>query len=230
MTVRRIQESVDEIRTVLAGRESALVIGAGASTSSGAPGSAALVEYLRHQFKAAQIPEGAKLLDAGTSVCNTPPYGRLELVRSVVSLLDPLEPNEAYRQLPRLRWRAIFTTNYDDLVEKAYRSPARVQVLQPIQLPYDRFTIPREHHLPLFYLQGSIKAPHDQDTAPALSWPDFHRTIQQRASALQLLRNVIADGGCGFRKFWRANSGKSGHLRTWGRRGRIVRAEMLGAV
>ena len=35
---------------------------------------------------------------------------------------------------------------------------------------------------------------------------------------------------CGFRKFWRANSGNSGHLRRWGDGGRIVKPEVFGAV
>ena len=35
---------------------------------------------------------------------------------------------------------------------------------------------------------------------------------------------------CGFRKFWRVFSGKSGHFLRWGWDGRIVKAEVLGAV
>jgi len=35
---------------------------------------------------------------------------------------------------------------------------------------------------------------------------------------------------CGFRKFWRADSGNSGHLRRWVWSGRIVKSEVLRSV
>src|SRR5207253_558933 len=82
------------------------------------------------------IPAGAGLFDAGSAVCDTPAYGRQELVRFVVEILEPLQPSQSYKQLPRVRWRALFTTNYDDLIEEAYQATSRVQTLQPVDLAY----------------------------------------------------------------------------------------------
>ncbi len=184
----------DQLATLISSKNVALVIGAGASASSGAPLARDLVERLREHFNHANISASASLFDAGSAICDTPAYGRLELVRFVTALLDPLQPSQSYKQVPRVRWRALFTTNYDDLIEKAYQSSARVQTLQPVHLAYGPHTVARDNHVLLFYLMGSIKAPHHDEESPVLSWGDFLRTVQQRDPVLKLLCNILADG------------------------------------
>src|ERR1044071_3007006 len=81
MSIRTIADARDELQEILASRDCALIVGAGASVSSGGPVSATPVDQLRSRFSLAAIPAGASLLDAGTTICNPPPYGRLQLVQ-----------------------------------------------------------------------------------------------------------------------------------------------------
>src|SRR5690348_14665423 len=106
------------------------MIGAGASVSSGAPAGQELCSRIRGKYTGINVSDEGKLLDLGTAICDSPQYGRLNLVRFVCDQFENLSPSKAYKQLPRVRWRALFTTNYDDLIEQAYRSPSRSQTLQ----------------------------------------------------------------------------------------------------
>jgi tetratricopeptide (TPR) repeat protein len=69
-----------------------------------------------------------------------------------------------------------------------------VQTLEPIHLPAEP-TIPRPDHLYLFYLQGSITQPAISEGSPAVSWPDYNRSLQNRVKVMDLLRNVLIEGG-----------------------------------
>jgi hypothetical protein len=193
--IRTFASVTDEIVEVVASKTATLMIGAGASVGSGAPTTAELVGQIVARFPASGASADGSFFDAGTAVCDTPQYGRHSLIGFLKEQLGVLEPSKHYKQFPRSHWRAIFTTNYDDLLEQAYRTPSRVQTLQPIHLPYDLATIPRHNHLYLFYLQGSISRPAHDDASPAVSWSDYHRTIQDRSPAMNTLRNVMVDGG-----------------------------------
>jgi tetratricopeptide (TPR) repeat protein len=193
-SIPTIDELSQELIEVIRYGNAALVIGAGASVSSGAPTGQTLVGLLHKQFPLAPIVDSSGFLDAGTEVCDSPPYGRLKLIRFLKDLLSPLEPSDSYKQLPRARWHALFTTNYDDLLEKAYLSPSRVQSIQPVNLPYSGNVIPRADHVLSFYLQGSIKAPETEPGSPVVSWGDYLETVQDRQAAMDTFRNVVADG------------------------------------
>src|SRR5713101_855812 len=117
MAVSKLSSLTTKLVEVITTNDAALVIGAGASVTSGGPTSLQLVDKLRHRFPLAEVPPTMSLLDAGTLICDTDPYGRVDLFRYVVDELAPLQQSDAYKQLPRLRWLALFTTNYDDLIE-----------------------------------------------------------------------------------------------------------------
>jgi len=80
---------------------------------------------------------------------------------------EPFEPTNEHLLLPKFRWRLVATTNYDLLVEKAYRRTndalqslvPRVKDNQPID------TMLRQHSFPLEYvkLHGCVEHVHDAD-------------------------------------------------------------------
>ncbi len=179
---------------VIRSRSAVLMIGAGASILSGGPTTGDLIDKIRKRFPLADIEDNARLLDAGGEVADTPPYGRQMLLDVLRNELDVLEPSNAYKQIPRWYWGAIYTTNYDDLIEKAYKTPGRVQTLQPVHVPATP-GFARPDHLYLFYLQGSITQPPASEGSPALSWPDYNRSLQNRVVVMDLLRNTLASGG-----------------------------------
>lgn len=195
MTIHTFDSLRDELMEVVRMNDAALVIGAGATVTSGGPTSNQLVDEMRTRFPLAKIPSGADFLTAGSEVCNTPPYGRMQLLRLVKSRLGVLKPSAAYKQLPRGEWRALFTTNYDDLIEQSYTTPSRRQALQPVNLPFGGSLLPRRDNVLLFYLQGSIKEPDDSPGSPVVSRGDYLFTVQQRQAAMDSFRNVVASGG-----------------------------------
>ena len=59
--------------------------------------------------------------------------GQSVVSEAIKTLLDPFQPSPAHLMLPRFRWRAIATTNYDLLVERAYaKANHSVQNVVPI--------------------------------------------------------------------------------------------------
>jgi len=82
-----------------------------------APDGKALVTDLIHQFKLGidptDLPRVAQLAEVRSS-------SRRELDSFIKKTFDNLEPDEHIRWLTSFRWRAIFTTNYDMGLERAY--------------------------------------------------------------------------------------------------------------
>lgn len=83
--------------------------------------------------------------------------GRKELETFLRQQLSDLEPDEALRWLPNIRWRAIFTTNYDYALERAYELTAK-----PPQKPVS-FSITPElsqfdprFDVPIYHLHGTF--------------------------------------------------------------------------
>lgn len=128
-------------------------LGAGFSTlardSSGklqVPGTFDLTEEL---WQRAGTPkeEGATLTDLADFFEMN---GKIELLRQhLISRLTLTAPSEAQRNVLSLPWRAIFTTNFDDVVERCLNS-TRIQVVSPGKSP----TYIRTDLTPVYYLHG----------------------------------------------------------------------------
>ena len=68
------------------------------------------------------------LLDACQDVVDIPSYDEQQLEDFVVSTLDSLKPTKSHFEVARYDWSAIFTTNYDNLVEVGYQlAPQRLK-------------------------------------------------------------------------------------------------------
>ena len=182
----------EEVTYLVKSRGSGLVLGAGASVSSGAPPTDELVELIKKRFPKAS--DDTNLFTVCDSVIHHPLYGRIELARFVKSQFDTLSPSECYKQLPRVHWRALFTTNYDDLIEQAYVTPSRVQTLQARNLGDAAATIPREGQLLFFYLMETIRQDMTGKSFPVLSWDDFLSTERHRSLILDLFKSILLDG------------------------------------
>ena len=94
-----------------------LLLGAGASTASGAPTGSALARSLADDLTPA--PDGDDLSEIASIYENR--LGRRPLVASVRRRLSPLQPTGSLLALPTFGWRAIYTTNFDRLVEASYK-------------------------------------------------------------------------------------------------------------
>lgn len=108
-----LTELVDSLR-----KDPALLLGAGASVPSGAPTGTALAHSLWERItKTSAISDD--LLETTSLLSRR--YGRSAVVNEIKTILSPLKPAGGLLSLPTIEWRAIFTTNFDQLVEAAYR-------------------------------------------------------------------------------------------------------------
>lgn len=83
--------------------------------------------------------------------------GRTELDNYIRMRLDSLEPDNDLLWLFSLRWRAIFTTNFDSSIQRAYQ-----RIAEPLQTPVI-FTATSEvvnydlrFQVPVYYLHGNL--------------------------------------------------------------------------
>ncbi len=57
----------------------------------------------------------------------------------IADLLGPFEPADFHKTLSKFKWAALATTNYDQIIEKAYAAnPSRLQTLLPVLRSTDR--------------------------------------------------------------------------------------------
>jgi tetratricopeptide (TPR) repeat protein len=95
--------------------------------------------------------------------------------------LKDLEPAEFHKALATLKWRAIATTNYDRIIEKAWRqNPERAQDLIPILSNEDRVDekLRGDSNCALFKLHGCVTVTHRPDL-PLILTVDQYATHQE---------------------------------------------------
>ena len=105
-------------RRIISGR-CALFVGAGASLSSGAPKTQQLADLIAQEILQVETPSYplAEIVDYTDGS-----VGREPVTRFIVNALRDLLPSAALCSLTSHPWTSIFSTNYDDLIEKALES------------------------------------------------------------------------------------------------------------
>lgn len=172
----------------------ALFLGAGASHAAGGPLGGKLTDLLKKRFpKVDQSLSG--FIEVCQDVIDTPPYNRNELEEFIRSKLDLLQPTEEHKIMTKYDWAAIFTSNFDDLVEVTYRTaPKR---LKPCQALYsDRFQVnPADRSkVYLFKIMGSVTAIEAETGNMVLSRADYNRALVRRRKYLELLSDFVKTG------------------------------------
>lgn len=96
-----------------------LFIGAGASMEAGAPSAQELSRDLSIKYLTGQHQEES-LSKVASYIQSKPGLGRGVVIDYIINEFSKLKPNQAHFLLPKFRWPAIYTTNYDTLIEQAY--------------------------------------------------------------------------------------------------------------
>ena len=180
------------LKQALESGECVLFIGAGighhliGADGKAAPDAADLAQELATSFgiatqskslaKVAQIVEGRK--------------GRSALEDYLRKRLAHLEPDNDLRWLFNLRWRAIFTTNYDSSIERAYalnekppQKPISVALTSELESHDPRFEVPIYHlHGALFGTQSKI----------VITQNDYAHFRDRRSMLFELLKKEFA--------------------------------------
>lgn len=144
ITVEDLAGRLDPIRTCL-------FLGAGASIPSGAPSGPDLACRLWDTLNngrrlSADLMETCSILENKVS--------RKAVVEKVRLVLRQLQPTGGLLLLPEFSWHAIYTTNFDRLIEAAYQRLHKQLV--PIRSNYDYSKIETQVGIPLFKLHGCL--------------------------------------------------------------------------
>lgn len=166
-----------------------MFLGAGASmeargiNNSRPPSGAALRESLAIKFFGDPM-EGYDLMSVADMAIAI--HGQGVVFEHVRAVLDPFQPSPAHLLLPRFHWRAIATTNYDLLVERAY---ARISNCVQTVVPFIKNSEPIEARqqlverpVLLLKLHGCLDHMHDEAVPLILSHEHYalHRRHRDR--------------------------------------------------
>lgn len=114
-------ENVEGLAKKLRPERTILLLGAGAAVPSGAPTGAELANFLAAKLfprpEVDNLSEVATVFEHRTS--------RRELVEALRERLSPLRPTGGLLLLPEFDWVSIYSTNFDQLIERAYRQADR---------------------------------------------------------------------------------------------------------
>jgi hypothetical protein len=122
---------------------------------------------------------------------------RPDVEREIQGALNSLEPSAAHKKIPWFRWRAVVTTNYDRLVEKAYDAePFAVQKLKVIAEDLDLSDPESPRTLPLIKPHGCISRPRDISVSSEDIYEakEKRRLLFERIAMLHVLGPVIYVG------------------------------------
>ena len=139
---------IEELAAKIQPARTTLLFGAGTSISSGAPTGPALGALLAEKLGR---PPGDDLSELAQIFENK--YGRSALADIVRGGLSQLKPAAGLLALPNFNWRSIYTTNYDTLIEQAYRQCKRD--LYVYRSNFD-ISIPRGSATPLYKIHGCV--------------------------------------------------------------------------
>ena len=169
----------------------ALFLGAGACISSGGPTGSQLANRLKDAFRLERdlrddLREVASVVERR--------FSRRELVAAIVNDLKPLEPDGALLALARVDWRAIFTTNYDQLVEQAYKRVGKDLSIVRSNFDYTVDYDPRA--TPLFKVHGCITqdTSHGHRAPMVLTYRDYDSATKFRETLFERLQVELATG------------------------------------
>lgn len=141
---------IDALAKRLKPENTILLFGAGASIPSGAPSVANIVSDLESTLG---IPSDGYSFAEFCSLFEIQ-RSRREMVGIVRRRINGLRPTGGLLNLPDNTWRSIFTTNYDELIEKCYLKKGRATKVFSSNFDFDGSTPPDA--VPIFKLHGTV--------------------------------------------------------------------------
>jgi len=117
--------------------------------------------------------------------------GRPELETHLKKRLCDLEPDDAFRWISTIRWRAIYTTNYDDGIQKSYDGTATPpQTPVPIASTSELVAFDRRFQVPTYYLHGRFCGPDKPHII--ITENDYAEFRKQRQMMFEVLKTEFA--------------------------------------
>lgn len=142
--------SISSLVSAIAPEKTVLLFGAGASLPSGAPSVGQLCQHLSSQID--ESTDGFNFAD----LCALFEYkeGRKKLVSQIRKQFSSLRPTGGIQNVAEYAWVSIFTTNYDDLVEKSFTKKNKDIRVFSSNFDFGETTPPNA--TPIFKIHGTI--------------------------------------------------------------------------
>jgi tetratricopeptide (TPR) repeat protein len=117
--------------------------------------------------------------------------GRVELEKFLAKRFAHLEPDENLRWLFSLTWKAIFTTNYDALIQRSYellKTPTRMPLT--ISSTAGLLSHNPQIQVPVYHLHGALF--HTSKSAILITEEDYARFHERRRMLFEVLKGELA--------------------------------------
>ena len=163
-----------------------LFVGAGASIEAGAPSAQEMARELSEKYLQGEHQE--EPLSKVTSYIETKPgLGRRLIIDYLINRLSPLKPSKAHFLLPKFKWPAIYTTNYDTLIEQAYeRAGIKYKsIISGCDLVTDMTDY--YSYVLLYKPHGCISRPAVSETPIIITEDDYHSVADNRKAIYRQL-------------------------------------------
>jgi hypothetical protein len=179
--LKQLVDSLDPTRTVL-------FFGSGSSVPSRAPAAGAIIDHLAQRFG---LPTTGFTLAEVSSLAEQK-FPRAEVIAATRDLFKNLKPTGGLLNLPLYKWRSLFTTNYDDLIEQCYSR--RSLPITSISSNFDFGVDPNPTAIKLFKLHGTLEKDISDGNKSRiiLSETDYDQTIDYREHLYDRLRGDLA--------------------------------------
>ena len=208
-------------------RRCILFLGSGASKEAGAPTSAQLAAELADRYLDGHH-RSEPLAKVAVYIEHKPGAGRRLVLDHVVKRLSNLSPVKAHDVLTQYPWTAIFTTNYDLLIESAYKkSSVQKQIISVLSSSDLSMQLYYSHSNAVFLykLHGCISRPYSNEVPLVISEDDYDTTVSNRVALLRLLETYkythtflfvgYSFGDPDLTQIWRAVNAELGKLSQW---------------
>lgn len=113
---------------------------------------------------------------------------RKEIELSVRKRLESLKPSSGYKYLTSLPWKGIYSTNYDVLLEEAYKKQNFLRLVKINK--YNQYDTLANHEIPFFKIHGCVLDVYDPEKPLVISFSDL---IRNRALKKDLMRRLTND-------------------------------------
>ncbi len=175
-----------ELRSSIFSGNCVLFVGSGASTEADAPSAQEIARelsrrYLHGQHQDEPLSKIAAYIEAD------PKQGRKLVVDYLMNRLSRLQPSKTHLLLPKFDWAAIYTTNYDTLLEQTY---AKIGIkCKSIRSSRDLTadTNDKSHYVMVSKLHGCISKPFSEETPLVITEDDYYSAANNRKAILRQL-------------------------------------------
>ncbi|MHA2248328.1 MAG: SIR2 family protein, partial [Candidatus Hodarchaeales archaeon] len=186
------EEHLVDLVNMIRKRKIILFLGAGASIVAGAPSTEELIAKIHEKFPLAQTSDDFNTFCGNIRFSSHYKYS--DLYDFIRETFENLQPSKYHKLLTSYDWGAIFTTNYDRLLEQAYENPDVIKPPRVIASSEDTINPLSRRVCHIFKLNGCISREIDEVGAMKLTKVELMGAALERERSYEILSDILKDG------------------------------------